>query len=156
MKDIHIIFYLPAIRIGFSQRVYTFLEPETTRVFTDVTVIKEDDIRSEQFFSVSVTVSTPASDIRAATLEVRGGVTTGVDYRLTNRDSFTIIPFPPNAQSMVLRFFIIRDDLPEGTEAFQASSQPLEDTPNFQPPLTGTAFQTTQVQIEDDDCKLTS
>ena len=144
--------YLPAIRIGFAQEVYTFIEPGFTRVFSDVTLIKENRT-SEQTFLVAVTVSNPASALRAATLD--GGGNSSADYRLTSPGNLITLLFPPTRQSIALSFFLISDDLPEGTEAFQASSTPVEDTPNFQPPITNTAFQNTEIRIIDDERELT-
>ena len=143
------------IRIGFAQEIYNFLEPEFTRNFRNVTLIKEDDRQSEQTFAVVVTVSNPASALRAATPEVTGqNPTISTDYRLTNSRTSTTFFFSPFSQSIAVPFFLNADDLPEGTEAFQASSTLLENSPNFQPPITNTAFQNTEIQILDDDCKL--
>ena len=100
---------------------------------------------------MGITVSNP-SILSAATLET---VDTGInfDYTLgTSEQTFRILEFLPNQQSITFGFFLNSDEVPEGTEAFQASSTQVEGSPTFQAPIT-TAFPSTEIQIIDNDCK---
>lgn len=145
-----------AIRIGFAQLIYTFLEPDFQLLVTEVTLIKEDDTISEQTFGVIVSVSNPTST-PSASLESTDNATS-FDYSLGSGD--TELRFPPNHQSIMFTFFLTPDDLPEGTEGFQASSTSASSStfPTFQSPLNSDipdprAFLSTEIQIIDNDCK---
>ena len=142
---------LTAIRIGYAQDVYQFFEPDIIIFITNVTLVKEDGRVSEQTFGVSITVSNPKT-LTAATLET---VNTGInfDYTLGSPgQTITVLQFLPNQQSITFEFFLNSDEIPEGTEAFQASSTTVESFPTFQAPIT-TAFASTEIQIIDNDCK---
>ena len=108
---------------------------------------------SEQTFGVGITVSSPQL-LPAATLETVDTVMK-FDYTLglqLQGATFTAIRFLPIQQSITFNFFLNSDDLPEGTEAFQAISTSAEGFPTFQPPVT-TAFASTEIQIIDNGCK---
>ena len=120
-------------------------------LITNVTLVKEDSRVSEQTFGVGITVSNPQM-LSPATLEQ---FNTGInfDYALgIPEQTFTVLQFLPNQQSITFEFFLNSDELPEGTEAFRASSTPVEGFPTFQAPIT-TAFPSTEIQIIDNDCK---
>ena len=118
----------------------------------NVTLVKEDGRVSEQTFGVGITVSNPQM-LSPATLEPLSDEGVNFDYTLgTPGQTFTVIEFLPNQQSITFEFFLNSDELPEGTEAFQASSTPVEGFPTFQAPIT-TAFPSTEIQIIDNDCK---
>ena len=51
-----------------------------------------------------------------------------------------MLDFPPEDQNVILQVILFRDDLPEGTEAFRATSTPSQIFPNFGPPSMGGAF----------------
>ena len=79
------------------------------------------------------------------------------DYRLsTSSTDFIALNFQPTQQNITLRVVLLEDDLPEGTEAFRATSTPSPSFPNFGPPSMGGAFASTDVLIFDDDRKLAS
>ena len=101
---------------------------------------------SQQFSVLSAIHSTPA------TLEFENEDT--ADYRLTSPQHFIFLTFPPDLQNITLLVILFRDDLPEGTEAFRATSTPSQNFPNFGPPSMGGAFPSTDVLIFDDDRKL--
>ena len=142
---------LTAIRIGYALEVYQYFEPDSLMFTNNVTLVKEDGRVSEQTFGVGITVSNPQM-LSPATLE-DDNTDINFDYTLgIPGQAFTIIQFLPNQQSITFVFFLNSDEVPEGTEAFQASSTPLEGFPTFQAPIT-TAFPSTEIQIIDDDCK---
>ena len=132
--------------------MYSYLEPDFETLILNVTLIREGNRRTEQIFAVGITVSDPAVG-RAATLD-EGDFGINYDFRLTAPGAFVTLIFPPVVNSIVFHFFINSDELPEGLEAFQASSVPVAGFPNFQSPVTNTAFQNTEIQIMDNDCKL--
>ena len=140
------------MRIGFGQEVYSFIEPKSERLFSNVTLIKEDNRRSEQTIHIIASVHSPSSGLRAATL--RTPTTTTYDYRLSTPGSSRTLIFPPDAQSIALPIFINSDDFLEGIEAFEARIIPLSFFPSFQPPVSGSLFQNTEIRIIDDDCEL--
>ena len=142
---------LTGIRIGYAQEVYQYFEPDFLIVITNVTLVKEDGRVSEQTFGVGITVSNPQM-LTPATLE-SFDFSINFDYALsTPEQTFTVLNFFPSQQSVTFQFFLNGDELPEGTEAFQASSTPVEGFPIFQAPIT-TAFASTEIQIIDNDCK---
>ena len=117
----------------------------------NVTLVKEDGRVSEQTFGVNITVSDPQM-LSPATLRT-DDTSANYDYSLGIRgQTFQVLQFLPNQQSITFVFFLNNDELPEGTEAFQASSTPVEGFPTFQAPIT-TAFPSTEIQIIDNDCK---
>ena len=114
--------------------------------------MKEDNRVSEQTFGVGINVGNPQS-LPAATLETFDS-SHNFDYSLSSPgQSFVILTFHPNQQNVTLPFFLFADTLPEGTEAFRASSTSALEFPTFQPPV-ATAFASTEIQIIDNDCKI--
>ena len=139
------------IRIGFAQEVYQYFEPDFPLYIENVTLVKEDNRVSEQMFSVGIIVKN-AQTLPAATLEPFD-TSISYDYSLgIPEQTFTVLNFFPNQQSITFDFFLYSDELPEGTEAFQASSTSVVGFPTFQAPIT-TAFAATEIQIIDNDCK---
>ena len=141
------------------------MEPDFFQIVTQVLLIKENNTISEQTFGVTVTVSAPASSTRPATLEPDTDDETIVnfDYSLTLEGNSIELQFPPNQQNISFEFFLNSDDLPEGTEGFQASSTSASSFlfPTFQSPVSSElnpnprAYQATEIQITDNDCKST-
>ena len=134
------------------------MEPDFSRFVSQVLLTKEDNRVSEQTFSVTVTVSAPASSTRPATLKTVD-TTISIDYSLPTIRNSIQLTFPPNSQNISFPFFLNSDDLPEGTEGFQASSTSSSSPlfPLFQPPVSvgspnPRAYQTTEIQITDNDC----
>ena len=100
---------------------------------------------------MGITVSNPQT-LPAATLELFD-TSINFDYVLNRPEqSFVVLQFLPNQQSITFDFLLNSDEVPEGTEAFQASSTPVEGFPAFQAPMT-TAYPSTEIQIIDNDCK---
>ena len=138
------------------------MEPDFLQlVFGAVLLIKEDNRVSEQTFGVIITVSEPASSTRPATLE-SDDFTISFDYTLTTVQNSILLEFPPDRQNLSFgnSFFLNYDDLPEGTEGFQASSTSASSSfyPSFRSPVSvgsprPRAYQTTEIQITDNDCK---
>jgi hypothetical protein len=131
--------------------VYTFTEPDVETPNSDVLLIREGGRRSEQTFLVAIDVGEPDSGIRSATLEtfdVAGDYNTAA-----GGGSFIQVFFGPDQENVSLPLTLFPDTLPEGLEAFRATSIPSEGFPNFGPPISGGAFATTEVRIMDNDCK---
>lgn len=131
------------------------MEPNTETLITNVTLIKQDDRRSERTFSVGITISDPGI-IPAAQVKTED-MLSSYDYRLgtTVGAMFVARVFPFNMQVVNFTFFINDDTIPEGIEAFKASSVPFEGFPAYQGPSPGStsAFQTTEIRIVDNECK---
>jgi hypothetical protein len=129
------------------------LEPELSETFLDgpVFLVKQDNMKSEQTFSIvfQVSSSTPGSSIRPATLSehLPNGTELINDYVLSTAGVTTITAsFSPTKQRIPFVFTLFPDNLPESTEAFQASIAPKENSPAFNIP-TAEAF----IIIEDND-----
>jgi hypothetical protein len=164
----HIIDTTTAIRIGFEQSGYTYTEPQFDEFIDQnfvsptgrpengpVFLAKESNVTSEQTFLISIQITDSApSDIQSAAIDQ--------DYRFgstTGQTSATFFFFS-SQQRIPFPFELRADDLPEGTEAFQASVSP-EDTryengvqivelfPSLNP-LTLSS----EITILDNDCKL--
>ena len=159
--------YFTAIRIGFELPSYTYLErmfdediddffePESGLAANGpVFLAKEDNVTSEQTFLVVIQTSgsvPPGKFIEPATL--------GVDYRLPGSTTVVVLQFPPRFQRINFPFTLLFDTLPEGTEAFLASSAP-EDTAQLPDGTTvplstylhpNALFSESFIIIEDDD-----
>ena len=120
-------------------------------MITDVIILKENNVVTEQQYSVVITPSTPADPrLNPATLEPDGG---GIhDYSLgTAGQTFSVQDFEPNQQSITFPFRLNGDTFPEGLETFQVTITPSEGFPNYGNPVT--LFTTTLINIIDDDSK---
>ena len=146
-----VVFWLLGIQIGFALAQYSFDEPDFETIVNDIVLVREGGRLSEQTFQVSISVG-GTININPATLEFEDEDT--ADYRLTALQDFIALDFPPDRQNITLSVILFRDDLPEGTEAFRATSTPSQNFPNFAPPSMGGAFASTYVLIFDDDRKL--
>ncbi len=122
---------------------------------------KQNDRITEQSYVVIVGINeaTPNGNIRAATLStVADNVTVAADndYVVSLPGENTIVlEFAPDEQVLDFIFTLFPDDIAEGTEAFQASSQPSENPlhPSFTAPSAGVLFPSTFIVIADDDRK---
>ena len=147
-----LLFLLLGIQIGFALSNYSFDEPDFETVISDIVLVREGGRRSEQTFLVTVSVG---GTINRPTATLQSPEDENIaDYSLTTPTNFVMLNFPPDRQNITLIFFLFRDDLPEGTEAFRATSTPSPNFPNFGPPSMGGAFASTDVLIFDDDRKL--
>ena len=145
-------FPLIAIQIGFAQPVYSLNEPDFETINRDIILVREGGRRSEQTFQVTISVS-DTINIPAATLQFQFEDDNSADYRIETGRDFVQLRFLPFQQNITLTVFLLSDGLPEGTEAFRATSTPSQNFPNFGPPSMGGAFASTNVLIIDDDCK---
>ena len=145
------LFLLVGIQIGFALPEYSFDEPDFETIVNNIVLVREGGRLSEQTFQVSISVGTTFNR-PPATLEFEDEDT--ADYRLTAPQDFIALDFPPDRQNITLTVILFRDDLPEGTEAFRATSTPSQNFPHFGPPSMRGAFASTDVLIFDDDCKL--
>ena len=151
LQIMHAYVFLLDLQIGFVNQSYNFTEPRGRRVITDVVIMKENNVVTEQTYSVVITASTPADPrLNAATLEPVGG---GIhDYSLGQPgQTIRIIEFVPNVQSTRFIFFLNGDQSPEGVESFQLTITPAEGFPTYRSPTT--LFTTTLINIIDDDSK---
>ena len=137
------LYYSIAIRIGFEMERNVFQEPQFD-TFTEVFIAKEDNVVSEQTFRIVLEI-TPS----APTGSGFDPATDGEDY--TGFGDRPVTDFSPNDQRTPVGFTLVFDRVPESTEAFQISSAPSENFPNFLSPRN--LFPQTFVVIEDDDCK---
>ena len=128
-----------AISIGFEQSSYTFTEPDTPTSFPngpDGVFIVKANKRSEQTFPLvfQVSRSSPDSTTGLATLseEINGTVQNN-DYVLTAPgNTSVVVNFLPGQQRLPFSFTLFPDELPESTEAFQASFAPGDNAPPFE------------------------
>ncbi len=124
-------------------------------IFGQVYLEKQDGQLTEQTYVVIVEVNdaTPSTNILSATLSDDSNDN---DYLITNPNvnSF-VFDFLPEDQLLDFSFILYPDDIAEGTEAFQASSQASEDPlhPAFTAPTPGVLFPSTFIIIADDDRK---
>ena len=157
-----------AIRIEFERPRYTYMEPEFDMQIDEegefvpptnltengpVYLAKEDNVQSEQTFSIVVQVadSVPSGEnINPATLNT--------DYSLGVPGTSTVVQFPPHMQRVLFQFTLLHDTDVESTEAFRASSSPADtaqasgrtfDLSGYLPPIALSAE--TFVVIENDD-----
>ena len=119
---------------------------------------KQNGRITEQSYVVIVGINeaTPNANIRAATLST---AVADNDYVVSQPGENTIVlEFGPNDQVLDFPFVLFPDDIAEGTEAFQASSQPSENPlhPSFTAPSADgddVLFPSTFIVIADDDRK---
>ena len=134
------------ISIGFQQPTYTFSEPDGAENINGVVLLKkENDVTSEQTFQIVVIVTegTPRPDIDPAT------PATGVSENDYTTNGVVVFEFPPDQQTISFDFVLYGDDIPERTEAFQATLCPQENSPAFLEPTMLTPH--TFIVIEDND-----
>ncbi len=151
------------LQIGFQLARYDFNEPQFEEEISGVVFLEKQNGRiTEQSYVVIIGINeaTPNVNIRAATLSTLApdNVTVDADndYVVTTPGLNTIVlEFAPDEQVLDFRFVLFPDDIAEGTEAFQASSQPSENPlhPSFTAPSAGVLFPSTFIVIADDDRK---
>ena len=144
--------FLLDLQIGFMNQSYNFTEPKGKRLITDVVILKENNVVTEQIYGMYIAASTPADPrLNAAKPETGGG---GIyDYSLgTAGQTFIVQEIVPDVQSIRFTFFLNGDQSPEGIESFQATIIPSEGFPTYRSPTT--LFTSTLINIIDDDGKL--
>ena len=150
---IHYYIFCVATRIGFEFESYEVTEPgpDDEEFITNlVYLIRENNQRSEQTYSVDLTVGDPGGNFKPATVNV--------DYSLGGILGQTkqCRLFPPTVDRIPFVFLLFHDLAVEGTETFQATSAqvtPSGNFPVFQTPSGVTAFATTLIHILDNDGK---
>jgi hypothetical protein len=98
---------------------------------------------------VNIEFREPDSGLRSAT---PGTFDQSGDYEVGSVFGIQVF-FPAAASSIPVPFTLLHDTLPEGLEAFKATSSPVENFPHFGRPTSGSAFVNTEVQIRDNDGK---
>ena len=119
-------------------------------------LIREDNRKSEQTYSVDLSVTDPGGNYKPATIETS-------DKNKTFDYSFGVvgqtkqnINFPPTVDRIEFIFKLNPDFAVEGTETFQANSAHVTPSGNFsvfQTPRGVTAFANAHIHILDDDGK---
>ena len=111
-------------------------------------ILKENDVITEQTYSVVITASTP-TDSPATPEPINGGI---YDYSLGEPgQTFATRDIDPEVQSIRFTFFLNGDTFPEELESFQATITPSEGFPTYGNPAT--LFTSTLINIIDDDSK---
>lgn len=108
-----------AVRIGFEQPSYTFVEPPFLKSFS-VSLVKGGNQPSEQTFEVLIEVSNMTSPFQSAAL--------GEDY---NHPTSLRILFPPEQEAILWEFDLLPNEDPEEIEAFHATVSSSVGFPNF-------------------------
>ena len=150
--------YYVATRIGFEFGSYEVSEPdEAEELITNlVYLIREDNQKSEQTYSVDLTVDDSGGNTKPATIET-SNTNQSFDYSfgLVNQTKQNVL-FPPTVDRIPFVFSLNPDLAVEGTETFRTTSAqvtPSGDFPVFQTPSGVNAFATTLINILDNDGK---
>ncbi len=118
---------------------YTLFEPEFDTLISNITLIIEDNIESEQILSIALTYTD-------------GTAVIGEDYTLGGSSSNTQIRnIPPSIQSASITFVLLPDRISEGTESFTVSVAGRQGFPSFETPIL--TFRSTTIFIMDNDRK---
>ena len=115
-------------------------------------LIREDNRKSEQTYSVDLTVGEPGGNFKPATI-ASPNTNQSFDYSLGLPED---VLFPPTVDRIAFVFSLNPDLAVEGTETFRANSAqvtPSGDFPVFQTPAGVTAFATTLIHILDNNGK---
>ena len=147
------------IRIGFEFESYEVTEPnpDDENVISNlVYLIREDNQKSEQTYSVDLTVGDPGGNTRPATLETFD-INESFDYSFGSLGQTRQNVLFPSTMDRIAFVFSLNPDLAkEGTETFRATSAqatPIGFFPLYQTPGGVTAFATTLIHILDNDGK---
>ena len=145
------------IRIGFERQSYEVTEPNLDSTISNlVYLIREDNRKSEQTYSVDLTVGDPGGDLKSATIET-SDINENFDYSFGVLDQTKqTISFEPDKDRIAFVFKLNPDLTVEGSEYFRAASAhrtPIGPYPIFQAPVGATAFTNTLIHILDNDGK---
>lgn len=117
-------------------------------------LIKENNIESEQTFSIEVSMQPLPVNVILPAIQVNGDsndVHEG-DFRFTGRSSTVLhLQFLPSTQVLHINLTIFDDPVAEGTEAFVLHSSIEDGSPRYYIPIK--KFSDTRIIIEDDDSK---
>ena len=155
----YVLLICTVIRIGFEFESYEVSEPspDDENVISNlVYLIREDNRKSEQTYSVDLTVGDPGGNIKPATLETPD-INESFDYSfgVVGQTKQNVL-FAPADDRIAFVFSLNPDLAVEGTECFRATSAqvtPSGDFPVFQTPSGITAFPSTIICIIDNDGK---
>ena len=119
-------------------------------------LIREDNRKSEQTYSVDLTVGDPGGNAKPATIETSNtNQTFDYSFGVLGQTKQNVLFVP--ADDRIAFVFSLNPDLAvEGTETFRATSAqvtPSGDFPVFQSPGGVTAFANTLIHILDNDGK---
>ncbi len=118
---------------------YTYFEPEFDTVISNVTLLKEDNVETEQILSIAITFT----DGTAVNIE---------DYTLDGSSRNTQTRnIPPTIQSVTVTFVLLPDSISEGTESFTISAAGNQGFPSSETPIQ--TFRSTTIFIMDNDRK---
>ena len=154
----HYYIFCVATRIGFDRQSYEVTEPyfdDEIFIRNLVYLIREDNRKSEQTYSVDLTVGDPGGNNKPATIQT-SNINQSFDYSLGVPDltKVTII-FPPTEDRVPFVFSLNSDLVVEGTETFHATSAPViprDSYPVFQTSGVN-IFATTLIHILDNEGK---
>ena len=142
-----------ALRIGFPKTVFEFSESGNhTDLEVEVLLVKENNVESEQTFSIELLLLEPAiSDIPA--IQATNSGMLGGDFAFPNEAGSLILHFTPSSQMLRANLTIFDDNIAEGTETFMLHSRSYtnEGSPSYYFPID--TFTDTRIIIFDDDSK---
>ena len=154
----HFYIIFVATCIGFEFKSYEVTEPnEAEELISNlVYLIREYNRKSEQTYSVDLTVGDPEGNFQPATIET-SNTNQSFDYSFGLPDQTKVnVLFPPTVDRIPFVFSLNHDLAVEGTETFRATSAqvtPSGDFPVFQTPAGITAFSSTLIHIIDNNGK---
>ena len=119
-------------------------------------LIRENNRKSEQTYSVDLTVGDPGGNFKPATIET-SNINENFDYSFGVIDKTTqTVAFVPTVDRIAFVFSLNPDLAVEGTETFRATSAQVTPSglyPVFQTPSGVTAFASILIHIIDNDGK---
>ena len=119
-------------------------------------LIRENNRKSEQIYSVDLTVGDPGGNFKPAQI-ITSDLNENYDYSLGGPGVTKVnVIFPPTVDRIPFVFSLNPDLAVEGKETFRATSAqvtPSGDYPVFQTPSGINAFATTLIHIIDNDGK---
>lgn len=129
--------------------MYELSEYENGGTSTDILLIKEGNVSTEQTFSIQISTHSTTANLPA--IEALDG--TKGDYLLADREGreSLVLKFPPSLEVLNFSLIINDDDKAEGTEAFVLRSKSL-GVPHYDFPID--TYSETTITIKDEDRKL--
>ena len=126
-----------------------FFPPNNLKAYGPIFLIKENNVTSEQTFLIVIEVTGSVSEgANPATLGPNG------DYEVAGGNTVANITFVPNQQRLNFGLMLNPDNIPEGTEAFLATSLRQDTAEGVVFPLPdylNPTYASTFINILDDD-----
>lgn len=147
-------FNVAALRIGFSKPVHELSEANGSHSLSMV-LVKEDNISTEQTFSLKISALTVPTILPAFQLTNIDDTIDGKDFALTGSSGvLQYFHFPPELQLYGINLTIFDDDMAEGEEAFllQSTWYDVPGVPSYDFPIY--SYSGTTVFIQDNDGKV--